>query len=90
MHTGAVLSLRISVPGSLTDDVLTLLESDDYVTGLAVHRGASRIPPASSKRTPHKCSEASHSAAAILESRALGGILAGAGGRKNITSVTTR
>ncbi|GIL35716.1 hypothetical protein PDTK01_17910 [Phycicoccus sp. DTK01] len=45
MHTGAVLSLRISVPGSLTDDVLALLESDDYVTGLAVHRGASRIPP---------------------------------------------
>lgn len=44
-HTGAVLSLRLSVPGSLTEDVLTLLRSDDYVTGLAVHRGASLVPP---------------------------------------------
>ncbi|HET7762551.1 MAG TPA: DUF389 domain-containing protein [Phycicoccus sp.] len=40
-----MLSLRISVPGHLTDDVLRLLRDDDYVTGLAVVRGASLVPP---------------------------------------------
>ncbi|MGL5930534.1 MAG: DUF389 domain-containing protein, partial [Dermatophilaceae bacterium] len=40
-----MLSLRISVPGRLTDDVVALLEHADYVTGLTVLRGASVIPP---------------------------------------------
>jgi uncharacterized hydrophobic protein (TIGR00271 family) len=40
-----VLSLRLSVPGHLTDDVLRLLREDEYVTGLAVVRGASILPP---------------------------------------------
>lgn len=44
-HTGAVLSLRLTVPEPLTSDVVTLLRDDAYVTGLAVHRGASVIPP---------------------------------------------
>lgn len=39
-----MLSLRISVPAHLTDDVLAVL-SDDYVTGLALVRGASLRPP---------------------------------------------
>ncbi|MGL5850292.1 MAG: DUF389 domain-containing protein, partial [Phycicoccus sp.] len=40
-----MLSLRISVPGRLTDEVVALLEHADYVTGLTVLRGASVIPP---------------------------------------------
>lgn len=40
-----MLSLRISVPAALTDDVLDVLRADDYVTGLAVVRGASLVPP---------------------------------------------
>ena len=44
-HTGRVLSLRLSVPGELTDDVVALLSTADYVTGLTVLRGASLIPP---------------------------------------------
>ena len=44
-QTGAVLSLRISVPESLTEEVLELLRGADQVTGLAVMRGASVIPP---------------------------------------------
>ncbi|KRE62418.1 DUF389 domain-containing protein [Nostocoides sp. Soil756] len=40
-----MLSLSISVPARLTDDVLAVLQGDDYVTGLAVMRGASVIPP---------------------------------------------
>ncbi|MFQ6172978.1 DUF389 domain-containing protein [Oryzobacter sp. R7] len=40
-----MLSLRISVPADLTDDVLAVLEGADQVTGLAVMRGASVIPP---------------------------------------------
>jgi uncharacterized hydrophobic protein (TIGR00271 family) len=44
-HTGPVLSLRISVPEALTDDVVTLLTEARSVTGLSVLRGASVIPP---------------------------------------------
>ncbi len=44
-HTGFVLSLRISVPEALTDDVLDVLTTADAVTGLSVVRGASIIPP---------------------------------------------
>jgi uncharacterized hydrophobic protein (TIGR00271 family) len=44
-QTDAVLSLRISVPGRLTGQVLGMLERADYVTGLTVLRGASVIPP---------------------------------------------
>jgi uncharacterized hydrophobic protein (TIGR00271 family) len=44
-HTECVLSLRISVPERLTDDVVSLLSTADYVTGLAVSRGDSLIPP---------------------------------------------
>ena len=44
-HTGQVLSLRISVPEGLTDDVLQVLSSAAAVTGLSVVRGASLIPP---------------------------------------------
>lgn len=40
-----MLSLRISVPERLTDDVVSLLRTADYVTGLAVSRGDSLIPP---------------------------------------------
>lgn len=40
-----MLSLRISVPAGLTDDVVTLLSEADHVTGLSVVRGASVIPP---------------------------------------------
>ncbi|PKW28027.1 DUF389 domain-containing protein [Phycicoccus duodecadis] len=40
-----MLSLSISVPARLTDDVLAVLQRDDYVTGLAVMRGASILPP---------------------------------------------
>jgi uncharacterized hydrophobic protein (TIGR00271 family) len=40
-----VLSLRISVPEGLTDDVVALLTGTDSVTGLSVLRGASVIPP---------------------------------------------
>ena len=44
-HTGGVLSLRITVPEGLTDDVVTLLSQADHVTSLSVLRGASLIPP---------------------------------------------
>ena len=44
-HTGRVLSLRISVPEALTDDVVALLTDSEGVTGLSVLRGASLIPP---------------------------------------------
>ena len=44
-HTGRVLSLRISVPEGLTDDVVALLTGATSVTGLSVLRGASVIPP---------------------------------------------
>ncbi|MGG5260902.1 DUF389 domain-containing protein [Phycicoccus avicenniae] len=40
-----MLSLRVTVPTHLSDEVVAVLESDDYVTGLAVHRGASLKPP---------------------------------------------
>ena len=40
-----MLSLRISVPEGLTDDVVSLLTGTDSVTGLSVLRGASVIPP---------------------------------------------
>ncbi|HSO65208.1 MAG TPA: DUF389 domain-containing protein [Ornithinibacter sp.] len=40
-----MLSLRLSVPEGLTDDVLELLSTADAVTGLSVVRGASVIPP---------------------------------------------
>ncbi len=40
-----VLSLRISVPQGLTDDVVALLGGTPSVTGLSVMRGASLIPP---------------------------------------------
>lgn len=40
-----MLSLRISVPESLTDPVLDVLRDSDAVTGLTVHRGASLLPP---------------------------------------------
>ena len=39
-----MLSLRISVPEGLTDDVVTLLTEAESVTGLSVLRGASVIP----------------------------------------------
>jgi uncharacterized hydrophobic protein (TIGR00271 family) len=39
-----VLSLRISVPEGLTDDVVALFEGTPSVTGLSVLRGASVIP----------------------------------------------
>ena len=41
---GLVLSLRISVPAVMTDDVVALLAGADGVTGLSVLRGASLIP----------------------------------------------
>jgi uncharacterized hydrophobic protein (TIGR00271 family) len=44
-HTDGVLSIRISVPTRLTDDVVDLLSGAEYVTGLSVIRGASLIPP---------------------------------------------
>ena len=44
-QTGRVLSLRISVPEGLTDDVVALLREAGSVTGLSVLRGASVIPP---------------------------------------------
>jgi hypothetical protein len=44
-HTGRVLSLRISVPAALTDDVLAVLSQAGSVTGLSVLRGASVVPP---------------------------------------------
>lgn len=44
-HTSPVLSLRVTVPSHLSDDVVAVLEADDYVTGLAVLRGASVKPP---------------------------------------------
>ncbi len=40
-----MLSLRISVPQELTDDVVDLLDGTPSVTGLSVMRGASVIPP---------------------------------------------
>ena len=40
-----MLSLRISVPQGLTDDVVALLGGTPSVTGLSVMRGASLIPP---------------------------------------------
>ncbi len=40
-----MLSLRISVPEGLTDDVVALLTDSSAVTGLSVLRGASVIPP---------------------------------------------
>ena len=40
-----MLSLRITVPEGLTDDVVTLLSGADSVTSLSVLRGASVIPP---------------------------------------------
>lgn len=40
-----MLSLRISVPEGLTDDVVALLTDSPSVTGLSVLRGASVIPP---------------------------------------------
>ena len=40
-----MLSLRISVPGALTDEVVAMLRAAEGVTGLSVLRGASVIPP---------------------------------------------
>ena len=40
-----MLSLRISVPEGLTDDVVAVLPTPRCVTGLSVLRGASLIPP---------------------------------------------
>ena len=40
-----MLSLRISVPEGLTDDVVAVLTDSPGVTGLSVLRGASVIPP---------------------------------------------
>jgi len=40
-----VLSLRVTVPAHLSDEVVAVLDADDYVTGLAVLRGASVKPP---------------------------------------------
>ncbi|WP_405134212.1 DUF389 domain-containing protein [Nocardia sp. NBC_01388] len=40
-----MLHLRIMAPGAMTDAVLSALESDEAVTGLAVFRGAAIRPP---------------------------------------------
>ncbi|WP_153502735.1 DUF389 domain-containing protein [Cumulibacter manganitolerans] len=39
-----MLSLRISAPASLSDQVVTLLRDAPYVTGLSIVRGASLVP----------------------------------------------
>ncbi len=43
-HTDDVLSLRVSVPAGLTDDVLEVLRAAEGVSGLAVARGTSLLP----------------------------------------------